>query len=134
MTLVAAALNFATVFPLCTLSYYEHAFNVAPSILIELYLLLTIGFDAVRTRTLWLMPSSGYVALAAVESAAIVAKLVLALAEATRKDDLLLAGTDKFTGEQLYGLYGRSLFFWLGRILWNGMAPPTFSTKTSRSL
>ncbi len=122
LTLAAASLNFVTVFPLCALSYFDHAFRVAPSFWIELYLLVTVGLDAVRVRTLWLMPFSGHVAIAAAESAALALKIVLASVEASRKDGLLLAGIgQKYSKEQLAGLYGRSLFLWLAGTLWNGM-------------
>jgi hypothetical protein len=60
LTLAAAALNFAVVIPLSALSYFEHVFRVAPSFIIELYLLLSILFDVVRVRTLWLMPGSAH--------------------------------------------------------------------------
>lgn len=126
LTLAAAALNFSAVFPLSVLSYFEHGFRVAPSFIIELYMLLTVLFDAVRLRTLWLMSPSAHVPLAAAETATLAVKVALVLVEAVRKDGLLLKGAkEKFTIEQLAGLYGRSLFFWLGSTLWNGssMAP-----------
>ncbi|GAB1316363.1 hypothetical protein MFIFM68171_06573 [Madurella fahalii] len=121
LTLAAAALNLFIVFPLLVLSYFEHVFRVAPSFIIELYMLLTVLFDVVRLRTLWLMPPSAHVSLAAGETATLAVKVALVLAEAARKDSLLLPDSkEKFSTEQLAGLYGRSLFFWLGSTLWNG--------------
>lgn len=121
-TLAASALGFLVVFPLGLLSYYEHVLCIAPSVLIELYLLLTVGFDATRIRTLWLMPGAG--SLAATESAALAVKIGLAVAEAYRKDGLLQETGHKYTGEQLSGLYGKSLLLWMGSTLWNGMSLP----------
>lgn len=121
ITLTAAALNFLAVFPLCLLSYCEHVFRVSPSLLVELYLLLTIGFDIVRVRTMWFLP--GATSLAAMESVALAIKLALAIAEAWAKDGLLQESDKAYTKEQLAGLYGRTLFLWLGRTLWNGTYP-----------
>jgi len=130
LTLAAAALNFVVVLPLSVLSYFEHALRVAPSFIIELYLLLTILFDVVRVRTLWLMPASVHTALAAAETATLVVKVVLALVEAARKDQLVFPNIrKKYTLEQLAGFYGRSMFFWLGSTLWNGLSLPFPSSE-----
>jgi len=122
LTLAAAAVHFAAILPLSLLSYHEHVFNVAPSFIIEIYILFTIGFDAVRVRTLWLMPLDGYTPIAALETAAIAVKLAIAFVEAVKKNDLLLLDVvgKSYTKEQLNGLYGRSLFLWLFGLLWNG--------------
>ncbi|KAK4168264.1 P-loop containing nucleoside triphosphate hydrolase protein, partial [Cladorrhinum sp. PSN259] len=121
LTLAAAAINFVAIFPLCALSYFEHIFRVAPSFVIELYLLLTALFDMARVRTLWLMPGSVHTALAATETVALAFKIILGLVEAARKDRLVLQRLkENYTNEQLSGLYGRSLFFWLASTLWNG--------------
>jgi hypothetical protein len=123
LTLAAAAVNFIAVFPLSVLSYFEHVFRVAPSFIIELYLLLTVLFDVVRVRTLWLMPASAHTQLAAAETATLAIKVVLAIVEAARKDQLVFpAVREKYTVEQLAGFYGRSMFFWLGSTLWNGLS------------
>ncbi|KAL2134935.1 hypothetical protein VTI74DRAFT_10342 [Chaetomium olivicolor] len=121
LTLAAAALNFVITMPLSVLSYFEHGFRVAPSFIIEMYLLLTLLFDVVRVRTLWLMPPSAHVSIAAAETAALAVKVVLAVVEAARKDALVFPDVrEKHTAEQLSGFYGRSMFFWLGSTLWNG--------------
>ncbi|KAL2198275.1 P-loop containing nucleoside triphosphate hydrolase protein [Corynascus similis CBS 632.67] len=121
LTLAAAAVNVVVVIPLSVLSYFEHAFRVAPSFIIELYLLLTLLFDIVRVRTLWLMPTTSHTQLAAAETVALVVKVILSLAEAAKKDQLVFPDVkEKYTKEQLSGFYGRSMFFWLGSTLWNG--------------
>lgn len=119
--MAAAAINFVGIFPLCVLSYFEHIYRAAPSFVIEIYLLLTALFDVARVRTLWLMPGTAHTSLAAAESATLFVKISLALVEAHRKDHLVLRTIrEKLTEEQLAGLYGRSLFFWLASTLWNG--------------
>lgn len=121
-TLAAAAANFLAVFPLGLLSYYEHVFCVSPSLLVELYLLLTISFDVVRIRTLWLMPPEA-AGLAATELAALAVKIGLAVAEGRKKHGLLQEVNPRYTKEQLSGLYGKSLLLWLGSTLWSGTVP-----------
>ena len=118
-TLAASAINFLAVFPLAIISYFEHVFKVSPSILVESYLLLTLGFDVVRIRTLWLLPAATKVA--APECAALFIKLALMIAESQPKRSLLLRAQEQYTGEQLSGLYGRALFLWLWNTLWSGM-------------
>lgn len=133
ITLPAAAVNFIGVFPLAALSYFEHTLSVAPSFLIELYLLLTILFDVARLRTLGLMPGASHRSLAAAEGVALAVKIALMLVEAARKDRLISPEVKKkHTLEQLSGFYGRSMFFWLGATLWNGLSPiPSLIRVTS---
>jgi hypothetical protein len=119
LTRPAAAINFVAAIPLCLLSYMDHVFTVSPSLLVELYLLLTVGFDIVRIRTLWLMQDTS-MPLAAIETASLVVKLLLAIVEARPKIGLLQDRTKQYTGEQLSGLYGQSLLLWLCSTLWNG--------------
>jgi hypothetical protein len=118
VTLAASTLNLLVVFPLCLLSYSEHVFRVAPSLLVELYVLLTLGFDIVRIRTLWFIPGATYIA--GVECGALAIKLCLAVAEGCGKQGILQDHDKAYTTEQLSGLYSRSLFLWLGPTLWNG--------------
>ncbi|AEO59326.1 hypothetical protein MYCTH_52715 [Thermothelomyces thermophilus ATCC 42464] len=121
LTLAAAALNFVVVIPLSVLSSFEHVHRAAPSFIIEPYLLLTLLFDIARVRTLWLMRTTSHKQLAAVETVAVVIKIALSFSEAARKDDLVFPGVkEKYTKEQMAGFYGRSMFFWLGSVLWNG--------------
>ncbi|KAK4139084.1 P-loop containing nucleoside triphosphate hydrolase protein [Dichotomopilus funicola] len=132
LTLPAAAVNFVGVFPLSALSYFEHTLSVAPSFLIELYLLLTILFDVARLRTLGLMPEGSHRSLAAAEGVALAVKIALMLVEAARKDRLIAPEVKrKHTLEQLSGFYGRSMFFWLGATLWNGFTRYLVATDLS---
>jgi ATP-binding cassette, subfamily C (CFTR/MRP), member 1 len=120
LTRPAAAISFVAAIPLSLLSYMDHVFTVSPSLLVELYLLLTVGFDIVRIRTLWLMQDTS-MPLAAIETASLMVKLVLAIVEARPKISLLQDRTKRYTGEQLSGLYGQSLLLWLCSTLWNGL-------------
>ncbi|SPO07061.1 related to ABC multidrug transporter [Cephalotrichum gorgonifer] len=121
-TLAAETLNFVAVFAISAVSFYEHVYRVAPSILLEIYLLLTIGFDAVRIRTLWLMP--GAEAVAAIETVTLATKLGVAVAEGWSKKDLVQDPDSKYSREQLAGFYGRTLFLWLADTLWSGYHRP----------
>lgn len=88
------------------LSYFEHQRTIRPSILLQIYL-LTVVFDAARTRTLWLQENTS---LASVTTTALIIKLLLLLVE-SQKD---------VSSEATSGLFGRSLFLWLNKLLRTG--------------
>lgn len=132
LTLAAQTLNFLAAFPLGAVSFYEHTYRVAPSIFLELYLLLTIALDTVRLRTLWLIP--GAVPVAAIEVVALVAKLGVALAEGWSKKSLIRGDAAGYSPEQLSGFYGRTFFLWLLDTLRNGNQKLSFSSLGCRYL
>lgn len=127
LTLAAQTLNFLAAFPLSAVSFYEHTYRVGPSIFLEFYLLLTVAFDAVRLRTLWLMP--GAVSIAAIEVVALIAKLGVGLAEGWSKKSLIRGDARDYSREQLSGFYGRTLFLWLLNTLWNGNQDSPFPPR-----
>ncbi|KAK2760146.1 ABC multidrug transporter [Colletotrichum kahawae] len=53
-SIAAAILKLMDVFALGTLSWLEHSYSSRPSTLLNVYLLVSLSFDAVQTRTLWL--------------------------------------------------------------------------------
>lgn len=72
-----------------------------------------------RIRSLWLMQRD--TGLAIVETISLAVTVVLARAEArTKPHHLPTAALATLSREQLSGLYGRGLFLWLARTLWDG--------------
>lgn len=51
----SAVLSFVAALVLCGLSFMEHARSLCPSSLLSGYILMSLMFDIVRTRTVWLM-------------------------------------------------------------------------------
>ncbi|KAL7660671.1 hypothetical protein ACMYSQ_000121 [Aspergillus niger] len=118
-SIAAEVIYFVTAFPLAWWSYRLHRTAVAPSLFLSLFLSVTIVFQAVRIRSLWLMQRD--TGLAIVETISLAVTVVLARAEArTKPHHLPTAALATLSREQLSGLYGRGLFLWLARTLWDG--------------
>ena len=106
---------------LCVLSYMEHFRNVRPSLLLELYLLVTLLFDVTRTRTLWLRDDNDYNKLMAViASFAVAVKVVLVVLEGWQKRAILKDKYRAYPPEALAGLANRALFWWLNPLFFKG--------------
>jgi hypothetical protein len=93
------------------LSYLEHMRTVRPSFLLSTYLLFTVAFDVVRSRSYSL--NAELDTIASVFSSRAGVKLVLAVLEALPKRRLLLPEFQGCPPEAASGIYKRSLFWWL---------------------
>ncbi|KAL8732959.1 MAG: hypothetical protein Q9166_002357 [cf. Caloplaca sp. 2 TL-2023] len=100
------------------LSYFEHQRTIRPFLLLELYLLFTLVFDAARVRTLWLQGYNNHPAV--VSTIALAFKLLLLVAEAQRKEHFLRAEWKSQSPEATSGLFGKSFFLWLNRLFRRG--------------
>lgn len=100
-----------------TLSYFEHQRTIRPPVLLQLYLLFTLVFDATRTRSLWL---GGYTNIAAVTTVALIIKLLLLSTETVSKRDILRNEWIIQSPEAKSGLFGKSFFLWLNKLLRTG--------------
>jgi ATP-binding cassette subfamily C (CFTR/MRP) protein 1 len=119
-TLASAALVFACSVGICLLSHLEHVRSVRPSLLINSYLLLTLPFDMARTRTLFLSDASK--PLAGVFSGMIGVKILVLIAEAMEKRGILLEPYRGLSPEETSGIYSRSFFFWLNKLMTSGFS------------
>ena len=120
--MAAAALDFAAACGLCILSHYEHSRSVQPSVLINVYLLLSLIFDVVRTRTLWLIPGPVVRNLAVITSMSVGIKLGILILEAQEKRGILLEVYKDLPPEATSGIYKRSVFWWLNPLFRSGFA------------
>ncbi|KAL8819211.1 MAG: hypothetical protein Q9223_002310 [Gallowayella weberi] len=100
------------------LSYLEHQRTIRPSLLLELYLLLSLIFDAARVRTLWLQGYNNSPAVVA--SIALAFKSLLLVVEALGKQSSLRAEWVTQSPEATSGLFGKVLFLWLNRLFRTG--------------
>ena len=96
---------------LAILSFVEHERSIRPSLVIQLYLSLTILLDATRVRTLWLQSYNN--AVAAVTTVSFVVKFLLVIFEAIEKRSILHPQWKSTSPEATSGLYSRSVFWWL---------------------
>ncbi|KAF5519012.1 ABC transporter atnG [Colletotrichum aenigma] len=122
-SITAAILKLVDVFALGTLSWLEHSYSPRPSTLLNVYLLVSLSFDAVQTRTLWLKARdelSSAVLIPAEFTAALVIKSGLLMLEVIEKRSLLLPEWRHKTPEETAGVFSRNLLIWLRDILVKG--------------
>lgn len=95
---------------LCLLSYFEHLRSIRTSLLLNLYLLVTVVFDAARSRSYSLDSNLGVISVLFTTRVGV--KLFLAIFEARGKRSLLLPGFANCPPEATSGVYSRALFWW----------------------
>jgi len=117
-TLTAASFGLIDAIGLCILSHTEHIYTVRPSALINVYLLVTLPFDVVRCKTLWIDGATKSVA--AVFSSTVGVKLIILVAEAIEKRSILLDRYRYSSPEVTSGIYSRSFFWWLNTLMITG--------------
>ena len=102
----------------CALSYVEHAKSLRPSLLLNVYLAVSVLLDAATLRTFWLteLPLS----IRAVFTSSFALKLLILVLEAQEKGKSLLQGSGKDSPETTAGLFSQSSMWWLNTLLLNG--------------
>jgi ATP-binding cassette subfamily C (CFTR/MRP) protein 1 len=117
-TIAASALTLLDALGLCMLSHSEHIRSVRPSAIINVYLLLTLPFDAARARTLWLDGATK--PIAAVFTSTLGVKVMILIAEAIEKRAILIDRYQNSSPEMTSGIYSRSFFWWLNTLMTTG--------------
>lgn len=115
-----AALALVGSLALALLSFVEHQRTIRPSLITEFYLGLSLLFDSVRIRTLWLQRYNGTVA--ATTTASLVIKLILLWVEAVGKRRVLRPEWQRQSPEATSGLWGKLFFWWLNPLFLRGFA------------
>ncbi|PYI09672.1 P-loop containing nucleoside triphosphate hydrolase protein [Aspergillus sclerotiicarbonarius CBS 121057] len=116
-SLAAAALSFFTSVALLFLSHLEHLYSIQPSFLLNLSLSLSIVFDGVRARSLWL---ASYTTLAAIYTISIAVKVVWFCLESRSKQAHFVDKRIQYGDEEVRGLYSRAFFWWINPFLFLG--------------
>ena len=117
-TIAASALTLLDALGLCLLSHKEHVRSIRPSAVINVYLLLTLPFDVARARTLWL--SGATRSIAAVFTSTLGVKIMILITEAIEKRGILLDRYQNSSPEITSGIYSRSFFWWLIKLMTTG--------------
>ncbi|OAA75266.1 hypothetical protein LEL_07254 [Akanthomyces lecanii RCEF 1005] len=103
------------------LSVFEHARDARPSMLLNIYLPLTLLSDITTARTFWL---SAYdhdsVAFTGVFTAAVAVKGFVVLLESKQKDRWIPSQDQRRSPEETRGIYGLATCTWLARLLYTG--------------
>lgn len=114
----ASTLSFVTSLMFCALSYVEHSKSLAPSLLLNAYLFLSLLFDAVMLRTLWLTPFG--IAIRNLFTTSFIMKGIILLLEVMGKRRYLSSSDKQRSPEETSGLYSQGLFWWFNSIIIHG--------------
>jgi ATP-binding cassette subfamily C (CFTR/MRP) protein 1 len=117
-TIASAVLSFVASLAVFALSRFEHSRGIRPSTLLNLYLLISLVFDAVQVRTMYLRHDKSAILALATTSTAL--KAILLLLEAQSKRAYLRTPYNRFSPETTSGIFNHSFFWWLTPVLGNG--------------
>ena len=114
----AATLALIDAVAFCFLSFVEHGRNIRPSAILGAYLFLSLLFDIVHVRTLWLIRQDTNEAR--IFTTSVVLKVCILCLEVKEKRDYL-TGADKLRGpEELSGILSQGVYYWLNQLIVQG--------------
>lgn len=118
----SAAVTFASSLCMVPLSAFEHSRSLRPSIIFNSYLFLTILFDIVVTRTLWLASRDlDELTFTRLFTSGLAIKVVMLLLESAQKTRWFISWDVKeHSPEETAGVFGLGAFFWLNRLFLTG--------------
>ncbi|KAE9373193.1 putative multidrug resistance protein [Stipitochalara longipes BDJ] len=101
-----------------SLSYMEHKKSLKPSLLLNVYLLISVLFDIAHCRTLFLLRDD--TRIAAVFAGALGSKVILLFLEAKSKRSYLQVTYRSLPTESTIGLFNLAFFWWLNETFFRG--------------
>ncbi|PNY23797.1 Uncharacterized protein TCAP_06269 [Tolypocladium capitatum] len=117
----SGVLRFIAALCMIPLSWMEHSSSPRPSILLNIYLFLTILFDIIQARSLWLaMTTIDDRRFVCVFTAVTAVKAVMIVAESQRKSKRPQWNTKDRSPEEMSGFYGLGTFSWLNTLVMKG--------------
>ncbi|KAK0112722.1 hypothetical protein ONS95_014458 [Cadophora gregata] len=117
MSIPSAAISFFASGIILLLSHFEDRKAARPSTLLNVYLLLSVLFDAAAVRSLWTVK---YNHVAAVQSASIAVKIGMLFLEAKQKSQYLLHPYRDYPPEATSGFWNLSFVWWLNKLFVTG--------------
>lgn len=119
-SVTAAALGLVSSVLFVALSLLEHSKSLHGSVLLNVYLLFSILFDATRARTLWNMSFAASITIPFTVSLGLKI-LILSLEEINKTR--YIAPSEKSCGpEETAGVFSRSLLLWLNKLIFAGFS------------
>lgn len=118
LSVALSAINLVVAMEVLVLSWVEDERSVRPSSLLAIYLLFTLLFDTVQTRTLWL--SYGNLLVPSLFTANIAVKTAMVLFESLGKQKHLIGSYQDLPPESTSGIVNRSFMWWLNRLFSTG--------------
>ena len=121
LLVASTALSFVASLFITALSFLEHTRSPRPSVLLSVFLPLTLLFDIVQVRSLWLsVYTHDERTFVAVFTAALAVKAVMILLESRHKTKWLHWEGKDHSPEETSGLWGLSAFVWLNSLFFTG--------------
>jgi uncharacterized membrane protein YdbT with pleckstrin-like domain len=117
-SVASSAINLVVAMQIMVLSWVEDERSVRPSSVLAIYLLFTLLFDVVQTRTLWLSHRDLLVSILFTTSVA--AKTAMVLFESLGKQKHLIGSYQDLPPESTSGIVNRSFMWWLNRLFSTG--------------
>ncbi|KAM7191633.1 putative ABC multidrug transporter [Naviculisporaceae sp. PSN 640] len=119
--ITSAVLNLASSLCVMLLSAVEHSKSPRPSILLSVYLGLTLLFDIVQSRTLFLSSSvTSETAYSGIYTSATGLKAAIILLEAHRKTKYVIWDRKEHSPEETSNLFSLAVFFWVNKLFMDG--------------
>ncbi|KAH7371052.1 P-loop containing nucleoside triphosphate hydrolase protein [Pyrenochaeta sp. MPI-SDFR-AT-0127] len=117
MFIAASVLKLASALLMITLSIIDHSRSPRPSILLNIYLLITLLFDATQARTLFLA-SEGKAehTYSSVFTTAVVLKAMILLLEAKSKTRWVHWNEKEHSPEETSSVFSLGVLFWLNKL------------------
>ncbi|KAJ6020781.1 multidrug resistance-associated protein [Penicillium herquei] len=100
------------------LSWLEDERSMKPSSLLAIYLIVTLLFDVVQIKSLWLPYKNPLIA--GLFSATVATKAAMVLFESLGKQKYLIDSYQDFSRESTSGILNQSFMWWLNRLLFVG--------------
>jgi ATP-binding cassette subfamily C (CFTR/MRP) protein 1 len=117
-SVTSSAINLVVAMQIVVLSWVEDERSVRPSSLLAIYLLFTLLFDVIQTRSLWL--SHRDLLISILFTTSVVAKTAMVLFESLGKQKHLIGSYQDLPPESTSGIVNRSFMWWLNRLISTG--------------
>ncbi|KAJ8114351.1 hypothetical protein OPT61_g3746 [Boeremia exigua] len=115
------AAGFLASLAIILVSYLEHRKSLRPSVLLSIYLFLTLLLDTARTRTLWLtITSQSRTSDARLFTASLAIKVIILILESKQKVAWIQQDWKKHSPEERIGFFDMGLFIWLRQLFMAG--------------
>ncbi|KAJ5817100.1 P-loop containing nucleoside triphosphate hydrolase protein [Penicillium robsamsonii] len=118
LSVALSAINLAVAVQIVILSWVEDERSVRPSSLLAIYLLSTLLFDIVQTRTLWL--SHRNTLITSLFTVSVAVKTAMVFFESLGKREHLIGSYQDLPPESTSGIFNRSFMWWLNRLFLKG--------------
>ena len=120
-SIASTVLQFLAAVCMVPLSFLDHSRSPRPSILMSIYLLLTLLFDITQARTFWLASGTRpELTYTTVFTASVALKVVILFLEAQRKTRFVKWDSKEHSPEETSGIYSLGAYLWLNKLFSHG--------------